>query len=539
MAHGLDHVAGAGLALGADHRRSLADPAQRLAEVGGAAHERHGELPLVDVVGLVGRGQHLGLVDEVDTERLEDLGLDEVADAGLGHHRDRHRGLDALDHLGIAHAGDATVAADVGRHPLERHHGAGAGVLGDLGLLGCDDVHDDAALEHLGQAALDGEGTGDGLLAHVHQAIERGAVGSWWDGTSTQSILLDMDGDAMDRRRSGGGGRRGRWIAGQRRRGRHARCQGPHLDGDARRRASGAHADLDVPVRCPVTGSSTESRSMPGDVVLLAIKSQDTEVALRQLQRCRRSGAVIVCLQNGLENERLAARRFADVLSIPVMLPAAIVEPGSVVAWGAPHPGILDVGRYPDAPVDDAGALGLERRSAAGFASTPRPDIARWKRRKLLMNLGNAVQALVGLDRRATTAASWQPPKARRASPPPGWTWRRRGGRRQPARAGWRSLTSPASNAAAVRRGRASCAVPARSKPTTSTARSACSGRLHGVADTGQRAAPAPRQRGRRSRAGARFDDRSRNCWRSCDRSSAAPRLRSPDGHARADGDRR
>ena len=58
---------------------------------------------------------------------------------------------------GIAHPGHAAVAADVGRHPLERHHGAGAGVLGDAGLLGGDDVHDDAALEHLGQAALDRE----------------------------------------------------------------------------------------------------------------------------------------------------------------------------------------------------------------------------------------------------------------------------------------------------------------------------------------------------------------------------------------------
>ena len=38
---------------------------------------------------LVGRGQDLGLVDVVDAERLEDLGLDEVADPGLGHHRDR------------------------------------------------------------------------------------------------------------------------------------------------------------------------------------------------------------------------------------------------------------------------------------------------------------------------------------------------------------------------------------------------------------------------------------------------------------------
>ena len=34
---------------------------------------------------------------------------------------------------------------------------AGPGVLGDLRLLGVDDVHDDAALEHLGQAGLDAE----------------------------------------------------------------------------------------------------------------------------------------------------------------------------------------------------------------------------------------------------------------------------------------------------------------------------------------------------------------------------------------------
>ena len=124
VAHGLDDVAGAGLALRADHARALGDAAQRLAEVGGAAHERHGERPLVDVVGLVGRGEHLGLVDVVDAERLEDLGLDEVADAGLGHHRDGDDGLDALDHLGVAHAGDAAVAADVGGHALERHDGA-------------------------------------------------------------------------------------------------------------------------------------------------------------------------------------------------------------------------------------------------------------------------------------------------------------------------------------------------------------------------------------------------------------------------------
>ena len=90
VADGLDDVAGAGLALGADHRRALGDAAQGLAQVGGTADEGGGEGPLVGVVDLVGRGEHLGLVDVVDAERLQDLGLDEVADAGLGHDRDGH-----------------------------------------------------------------------------------------------------------------------------------------------------------------------------------------------------------------------------------------------------------------------------------------------------------------------------------------------------------------------------------------------------------------------------------------------------------------
>ena len=52
----------------------------------------------------------------------------------------------------------------------------GAGVLGDLGLLGRDHVHDDAALEHLGQPALDAEGAGrsrrggSGLVGHAAQS---------------------------------------------------------------------------------------------------------------------------------------------------------------------------------------------------------------------------------------------------------------------------------------------------------------------------------------------------------------------------------
>ena len=122
------------------------DPAQRFAEIAAAAHERDAECVLVDVELLVGGRQHLALVDEVDLERLEDPRLHEVSDAALGHDRDAHRLLDGADHRRIARARDAAVLADLRRHALERHHRDGARLFGDLGLLGVDDVHDDAAL---------------------------------------------------------------------------------------------------------------------------------------------------------------------------------------------------------------------------------------------------------------------------------------------------------------------------------------------------------------------------------------------------------
>jgi 2-dehydropantoate 2-reductase len=159
---------------------------------------------------------------------------------------------------------------------------------------------------------------------------------------------------------------------------------------------------LDVTTKPVCLGSIGEAEIGDGDVVLLAVKSQDTDVAMRDLSAVAHPDAVIVCLQNGLENERLAARRFATVLSVPVMLPAAILEPGVVVAYGGPYPAVLDIGRYPDQlpgsePDPIVRAL-AETFVIAGMLSTPRIDIGRWKRRKLLMNLGNAMQALVGIE---------------------------------------------------------------------------------------------------------------------------------------------
>ena len=67
---------------------------ERLAEVATAAHERHPERRLVDVIRLVGHREHLALVDVIDLARLEYLRLDGVSDARLGHHGYGHGILD-------------------------------------------------------------------------------------------------------------------------------------------------------------------------------------------------------------------------------------------------------------------------------------------------------------------------------------------------------------------------------------------------------------------------------------------------------------
>jgi len=86
---------------------------------------------------------------------LQHLCLDEVADAGLGHHRDGHGALDGLDELGVAHPCHAALGANVCWHALQGHDGRRPGILGDPRLVGGDDVHDDASLEHVGESSLD------------------------------------------------------------------------------------------------------------------------------------------------------------------------------------------------------------------------------------------------------------------------------------------------------------------------------------------------------------------------------------------------
>lgn len=143
----------------------------------------------------------------------------------------------------------------------------------------------------------------------------------------------------------------------------------------------------------PVAGSVAEIDWRADDVVLLAVKSDATTNLLQQLAAVAPAGIPVVCLQNGVANEPAALRWFARVHGVCVLAPTSHLEPGMVQADTGPVAAVLDIGRYPagsDA-TDHAVAAAF---GAAGMGSEVRDDVMRWKYRKLISNLGNAVDAL-------------------------------------------------------------------------------------------------------------------------------------------------
>jgi 2-dehydropantoate 2-reductase len=144
----------------------------------------------------------------------------------------------------------------------------------------------------------------------------------------------------------------------------------------------------------PSVESPSEIEFRDGDAVILAVKSQDTADALAALIGTAPGGTAVVCAQNSVENERAALRLFPNVYGVHVMLPAAHLEPGVVQASSAPVTGMLDVGRYPNGTDEIASRLAAAF-NASTFDSRALADVMRWKYRKLIMNLGNAVEALI------------------------------------------------------------------------------------------------------------------------------------------------
>ncbi|MDD9907688.1 MAG: 2-dehydropantoate 2-reductase [Rhodospirillaceae bacterium] len=170
-------------------------------------------------------------------------------------------------------------------------------------------------------------------------------------------------------------------------------ARGPHLEKvqkDGLRYETPNGTDI-----LPLTavGHPSEIGFRDDDVVLLTMKAQHTLDALDTLRAVAGENVPVICGQNGVANERMALRRFRHVYGMLIYLPSTFLEPGTIQTTSAKTIGVLDTGVFPNG-VDDRVETLMAMLEEANFSARPTADIMRWKYGKLMINLGNALNAL-------------------------------------------------------------------------------------------------------------------------------------------------
>jgi 2-dehydropantoate 2-reductase len=133
-------------------------------------------------------------------------------------------------------------------------------------------------------------------------------------------------------------------------------------------------------------------RYAEGDIVLFAMKSQVMEAAVEELAAVCDPTIPVVCLQNGVRNEEIAARRFDRVYAALVFLSAVQLEPQRITM---PRGRSIVIGLYPDR-VDELARQMCEDLSRAGFEALASSYTMAMKWGKLVANLNNATHTITG-----------------------------------------------------------------------------------------------------------------------------------------------
>jgi len=154
--------------------------------------------------------------------------------------------------------------------------------------------------------------------------------------------------------------------------------------------------ELDVTEKVACVEHPSEIGFRDDDVILMTMKGQHTQAALEDLRAAGLRDQAIYCFQNGVANERAALRILPNVHGGTVMMPSNMVAPGVVASHAGPRLGMFDIGRYPGGS-DETDQVLAQLLEKAGFAAFVTDDVMPSKYGKLLMNLGNIVQAALGV----------------------------------------------------------------------------------------------------------------------------------------------
>ena len=149
--------------------------------------------------------------------------------------------------------------------------------------------------------------------------------------------------------------------------------------------------------RVAVAASTEVSASRDADLVLFSVKSLDTEETARQLARHVRGDALVVSLQNGVDNvERMRSVAAVDPIAAVVWIASSMPAPGRVNHGGR---GDLLIGDLPgrSGPPREAALAGVSGWfEAAGVPCRVSPNIEADLWTKLITNAAlNAISAVV------------------------------------------------------------------------------------------------------------------------------------------------
>lgn len=193
-------------------------------------------------------------------------------------------------------------------------------------------------------------------------------------------------------------------------------ARGDHLaalrDGGLRLRTP----DEDRTVRPPAIGGPEDIELDINDILILATKTQQANDVLVGWTDApvHQNGAVIgtagrhlpiFIALNGVAGEAFAHRYFWRVFGVCVWMPVVHLVPGEVIIRSTPRSGMLHIGRVPKTAQDHDQVLQQVALDlvAANFDAPLPDDVMPWKYRKLISNIGNVFQALVGRN------GDWRP----------------------------------------------------------------------------------------------------------------------------------
>lgn len=170
-------------------------------------------------------------------------------------------------------------------------------------------------------------------------------------------------------------------------------CSKAHAEAISRDglKITGVQGDYDLDVPAVAEASAIDFRE--DDVVLLTTKTHDTEAAIEKLGDAAK-GLVVVCFQNSVRNEEMAAPHFKRVYGGIAFFGAKYLEPGKVIHTAENS---LGIGLYPKG-LDETVSAVSEILTRAGFSVTAYPNVMAVKWAKLFRNLNNALFAITNLS---------------------------------------------------------------------------------------------------------------------------------------------